>query len=193
VTAAYRTSFFNTSRHAEHGVSVASARAGNVIGGGDWGRDRLIPDVLAALGKGEPAIIRNPDAVRPWQHVLEPLSGYLRLAERLASGEGPGYSEAWNFGPSDDDARPVRWIVDWMVERWGGVASWVRDEREQPHEATFLKLDCSKSRARLGWAPRWNLATALSAIVDWQRAYLAGADMRAATLAQIRSYSGEVP
>lgn len=191
VTAAYRSSFFNPARHVQHGVAVASARAGNVIGGGDWARDRLIPDILSALGRGEPVVVRNPIAVRPWQHVLEPLSGYLRLAELLASNDGAAYAEAWNFGPVDDDARPVEWIVERMIERWDGASGWVRDEQPQPHEATYLKLDCSKARARLGWAPRWNLSTALSAIVDWQRAYVAGANMRATTLAQINDFESK--
>lgn len=188
VTAAYRSSFFNPARHAQHGVAVASVRAGNVIGGGDWARDRLIPDILSALGRGEPVVVRNPIAVRPWQHVLEPLSGYLCLAELLASNDGAAYAEAWNFGPVDDDARTVEWIVERMIERWDGASGWVRDEHPQPHEATYLKLDCSKARARLGWMPRWNLSTALSAIVDWQRAYVARADMRATTLAQIHDF-----
>jgi CDP-glucose 4,6-dehydratase len=192
VTAAYRSSFFNSARHAQHGVAVASARAGNVIGGGDWARDRLIPDLLSALTRGESVRIRNPHAVRPWQHVLEPLSGYLGLAEKLASGEGSSYGEAWNFGPADDDARPVQWIVERMIERWGGNASWVRDEEPQPHEANYLKLDCSKAHARLGWKPRWNLSNALSAIIDWQQAYAAGSDMRAKTLAQIRDFESQV-
>jgi CDP-glucose 4,6-dehydratase len=192
VTAAYRSSFFNPAQHTQHGVAVASARAGNVIGGGDWARDRLIPDLLSALGRGEAVRIRNPHAVRPWQHVLEPLSGYLSLAEKLASGEGSTYGEAWNFGPADDDARPVQWIVERMIERWGGNASWVRDEQPQPHEASYLRLDCSKARARLGWKPRWNLANALSAIIDWQRAYVDGTDMRIKTLAQIHDFESQV-
>lgn len=192
VTAAYRSSFFNPALHARHGVALASARAGNVIGGGDWARDRLIPDILSALGKGEPVRIRNPHAVRPWQHVLEPLSGYLRLAELLASGDGSAFSEAWNFGPADDDARPVQWIVERMIEKWGGASTWVRDEQPQPHEASYLKLDCSKARARLGWVPRWNLASALSAIIEWQRAYADGANMRAKTLAQIHDFESRL-
>lgn len=191
VTAAYRSSYFNPALYFQHGVAVASARAGNVIGGGDWARDRLIPDLLSALGGGEPVRIRNPHAVRPWQHVLEPLSGYLSLAEKLATGEGSTYGEAWNFGPADDDARPVQWIVERMIERWGGNARWVRDEQPQPHEADYLKLDCSKAHARLGWKPRWNLSNALSAIIDWQQAYAVGADMRVKTLAQINDFESQ--
>jgi len=193
VTASYRSSFFNPAQHARHGVAVASARAGNVIGGGDWARDRLIPDILSALGRGEPVQIRSPNAIRPWQHVLEPLSGYLRLAELLASNDGAAYCEAWNFGPAEDDVQPVQWIVERMIEQWGRNSQWVRDEAPQPHEATYLKLDCSKARARLGWGPRWNLVTALSAITDWHRAYVAGADMRAATLAQLHDFEFKTP
>lgn len=184
VTAAYRSSFF---AGAKCPVALAAARAGNVIGGGDWSRDRLIPDVLAAIQSGEAVRIRYPDAVRPWQHVLEPLSGYLALAERLCGDRGHGYAEAWNFGPADEDARPVRWIVEQMLERWGS-GSWTIDAQPQPHEATYLKLDFSKARARLGWRPRWNLADALDSIIDWQRAYLRGDDMRACTLSQIARF-----
>lgn len=188
VTAAYRSSFFNPAQHAQHGVAIATARAGNVIGGGDWARDRLVPDILAALGRGEPVRIRNPQAIRPWQHVLEPLSGYLRLAEVLASPDGAGFAEAWNFGPADDDAKSVEWIVTRLLERWGDSPGWVRHVAPQPHEAHYLKLDCSKASARLGWAPHWNLATALAAIVDWQRAVERGGDVRAITLAQISTH-----
>lgn len=188
VTAAYRSSYFNPAQHAQHGVAIATARAGNVIGGGDQARDRLVPDILAALGGGEPVRIRNPHAIRPWQHVLEPLSGYLRLAEALASPEGAGFAEAWNFGPADDDARPVAWIVNRLLECWGDSAGWVHDAAPQPHEAHYLKLDCSKARARLGWEPQWNLAVALAAIVDWQRAVAGGDDVRAITLAQISTH-----
>lgn len=192
VTAAYRSSYFNPTQHKQHGVAVATARAGNVIGGGDWARDRLIPDILWAIGRGQPVNIRNPDAIRPWQHVLEPLAGYLRLAERLASADGASYAEAWNFGPADDDARSVRWIVENLARQWHEPASWVVDAQPHPHEASYLKLDCSKARARLGWAPRWNLPKALTAIAEWQRAYLAGADCRKSTIAQIQAFASDV-
>lgn len=184
VTAAYRSSFFSGS---ERSVALATARAGNVIGGGDWSRDRLIPDILAAIGTGQAVRIRYPDSIRPWQHVLEPLSGYLVLAERLCDDEAQTYAKAWNFGPADDDARPVRWIVEQLLGRWGS-GSWTIDAQPRPHEATYLKLDCSKARSRLAWRPRWNLADALGAIVDWQRAHLRGDDMRALTLAQIARF-----
>lgn len=186
VTSAYRSSFF---ADGEFPVAIASVRAGNVIGGGDWSRDRLIPDLLAAIETGQSVCIRNPDAVRPWQHVLEPLSGYLALAERLFSDDGNNYAEAWNFGPTDEDARPVRWIVEKMLECWGS-GTWVRETQPQPHEASYLKLDCSKAHARLSWLPRWTLSEAIEAIVDWQRAYLRGEDMRTFTLSQIAYFEG---
>jgi CDP-glucose 4,6-dehydratase len=184
VTAAYRSSFYATSSRP---LALAAARAGNVIGGGDWSRDRLVPDILAAITSGEPVRIRYPDSIRPWQHVIEPLSGYLALAERLSAPDGAAYAEAWNFGPADDDARPVRWIVEQMLERWGS-GSWTVDAQPKPHEAGYLKLDWSKARTRLAWEPRWSLAEALSATVDWQRAYLRGDDIRALTMAQIARY-----
>ena len=188
VTAAYRASFFGASTPGRHPASVATARAGNVIGGGDWSRDRLLPDILAAIQAGRPAVIRYPNAIRPWQHVMEPLCGYLTLAERLVGEKGNAFAQAWNFGPDDEDARPVQWIVEQMLSRWGGESRWVCDEQPQPHEATHLKLDCSKAHDQLGWRPRWGLAVALTAIVDWQRAHANGTDMRQLTLAQIRQF-----
>ena len=187
VTASYRNSFFNPEKYAEHGVALASARAGNVIGGGDWAQDRLITDLMAAFMAGESVQIRNPAAIRPWQHVLEPLSGYLMLAESLYH-EGGDNAEGWNFGPNDTDARPVSWLVDELCRLWGLKKSWQQDVGEHPHEATYLKLDCSKARARLGWAPRWDLSATLQHIVDWYQAYLRHDDMRAVTLAQIKNY-----
>ena len=184
VTAAYRQSFFGSGGHS---ANVASGRAGNVIGGGDWALDRLIPDMVRATERGEPVFVRNPEAIRPWQHVLEPLSGYLTLAERLYE-NGSGLCDGWNFGPRDDDARPVRWIAERFTSLWGQGASWVQDNGNHPHEAHYLKLDCSKARAHLGWAPRWSLDRAISNIVDWHRAHQQGADMRHLTLQQIDSY-----
>lgn len=181
VTAAYRMSFLESA-----GVTVASARAGNVIGGGDWAKDRLVPDLIRAIGKGEPLRVRNPDAVRPWQHVLEPLSGYLQLAERL--GQDRRLSGSWNFGPAADDARSVQWIVDRLTALWGQGAAWEIDKRSHPHEAFQLTVDSSKARAVLCWKPRWALDRALESIVEWHKAHLAGADMRAMTLAQIGAY-----
>lgn len=188
ITAAYRNSFFNASLDASPRLALASARAGNVIGGGDWARDRLIPDILRALGAGESVAIRNPRAVRPWQHVLEPLSGYLQLAQRLYE-QGDRYSGAWNFGPRDDDAKPVQWIVDRFIERWGDGAHWHLDGTAHPHEAHHLRLDCSKAETYLDWRPRWHLGTALDAIIAWQRAFLAGDDMQAVTHGQIDQFT----
>jgi CDP-glucose 4,6-dehydratase len=185
VTSAYRRSFMR-----EAGIALASARAGNVIGGGDWATDRLIPDILRAIAKGEPVRIRYPHAIRPWQHVLEPLSGYLALAERLRE-DGQEVAEAWNFSPVEEDARPVHWIADYLTQAWGDGASWVQDGGEHPHEAQYLKLDSSKSRARLGWRPRWSLPVALDRIVAWHRASLEGADLATTCLAQIEDYSAD--
>lgn len=187
VSSAYRSSFFNPSDYARHGVALATVRAGNVIGGGDWARDRLIPDIVAAFEQGRPAIIRNPHAIRPWQHVLEPLRGYLMLAERLAE-EGTAYAEGWNFGPNDEDARPVGWIVEQMASRWGEGAAWTTDEGDHPHEAGFLKLDISKARGRLRWHPALRLGDALDMVVDWSRRRNDDADPRALCLSQIRAY-----
>ena len=187
VTACYRNSYFNAERYAEHGVALASGRAGNVIGGGDWARDRLIPDMLRAIGSGAPVRIRSPHAIRPWQHVLEPLSGYLTLAEQLFSA-GPACAEGFNFGPHDTDARPVEWIIERLCQQWGVVASWELDGAPQPHEATYLKLDCSKARSRLGWNPRWHLARTVESIVAWHQAAARGDDMRSMTLQQITEY-----
>jgi len=187
VSAAYRSSFFNPSQYAQHGVALATARAGNVIGGGDWAKDRLIPDILAAFEADKQVPIRNPHATRPWQHVLEPLRGYLTLAERLYA-DGPAFAEGWNFGPNSDDAKPVEWIVRQLAQRWGQGASWQVDAGEHPHEANYLKLDISKASQRLHWQPALRLNEALDLIVDWARARQTGADMHAATLAQIATY-----
>lgn len=182
VTAAYRRSFL-----AEAGISIATARAGNVIGGGDWAEDRLIPDMIHAITQGKSVGIRNPNSIRPWQHVLEPLSGYLLLAQKLFE-EGAGYSEGWNFGPNDEDAKPVQWIVDNLTQAWGDEANWMLDDSSHPHEAHYLKLDCSKAKARLKWQPRWRLAEAIEKICVWHKAHLAGSDMQAMCLHQIKQY-----
>lgn len=187
VTAAYRQSYFNPEKYAEHGVAIASGRAGNVIGGGDWAEDRLIPDIMRAITAGKSVHIRNPHAIRPWQHVLEPLSGYLILAQKLYE-DGATLAEGWNFGPNDEDAKTVQWIVEQLTVAWGEGASWVLDGGENPHEAHYLKLDCSKAKSRLDWHPRWRLDVALGAIVSWQKAYNSGQEMRVVTLNQIQSY-----
>lgn len=188
VTAAYRNSYFHPDKYKEHGVAIASGRAGNVIGGGDWADDRLIPDIMRAITAGKPVNIRNPHAIRPWQHVLEPLSGYLRLAQKLYE-EGASYAEGWNFGPNDEDAKHVQWIAEKLTNVWGEGASWALDGGEHPHEAHYLKLDCSKAKNRLDWHPRWHLEDALGAIIDWHRAYRDGKDMREVTLQQINAYN----
>lgn len=182
VTSAYRRSFFQ-----EKGIALGSARAGNVIGGGDWAQDRLIPDIVTAFKQGNLVSIRNPHAIRPWQHVLEPLRGYLTLAERLCE-FGPSYAEGWNFGPNDEDAKPVGWIVEQMAAIWGNGAQWQIAAGEHPHEANYLKLDISKARSRLDWHPSLRLNEALKLIIDWSKQHHAGADIRALTLAQIHSY-----
>lgn len=181
VTAAYRRSFLEPA-----GVHLASARAGNVIGGGDWAADRLVPDFLRALDAGRTLVIRSPLATRPWQHVLEPLSGYLILAERLFA-EGQPFAEAWNFGPEEIDARPVHWIVERLCSQVPGAA-WQCDAAPQPHEANTLKLDSSKAKVQLGWRPRWDLQNALGMTLAWHQAWKDGSDMSALSVSQIRQY-----
>lgn len=187
VTAAYRNSYFHPEQYESHGVAIGSGRAGNVIGGGDWAGDRLIPDMMRAITQGQPVSIRNPDSIRPWQHVLEPLSGYLILAQKLYE-EGASFAEGWNFGPNDDDAKPVQWILAHLTKAWGEGASWKLDGREHPHEAHYLKLDCSKAKSRLQWHPRWSLSEAIELICTWHKEYLSGGDMRAMCLEQIKQY-----
>jgi len=171
-------------------VGLASARAGNVIGGGDWAKDRLIPDILSAFEQGRPVVIRNPKSTRPWQHVLEPLSGYLVLAQKLY--ESPQeYAEGWNFGPDEDDAKPVDWILDYMVEHWSG-ASWRLDNNQHPHEAGYLKLDISKAKARLNWQPTWRLEQTLSRIIKWHQAWMNKENMQHMCLSEIKDFMREL-
>lgn len=183
ITAAYRNSFLE-----QKGIAVATARAGNVIGGGDWAADRLVPDILKAFEQNSVVQIRNPHATRPWQHVLEPLSGYLSLAEHLFT-QGSAYAEAWNFGPNDEDARPVQWIVEQLALCWGNGAAWLQDPGQHPHEANYIKLDISKAKSKLEWTPSWSLQTALQNITDWHRAWLSQEDMKKLCLYQILQYS----
>jgi CDP-glucose 4,6-dehydratase len=183
VTAAYRSSFFNYLGSAK----IASGRAGNVIGGGDWAEDRLIPDIFKSFENREPVMVRNPSATRPWQHVLEPLSGYLVLAERLYN-DGDEYAGGWNFGPDDDDVKPVRVIIEYLVEHWGAGASWIHDKSDQPHEAQLLKLDISKAKKILQWAPKWTLFSALDSIIEWEKAWVNGEDIKTVTLKQISEF-----
>jgi CDP-glucose 4,6-dehydratase len=187
VSAAYRSSFFNADNYDEHGVAIATVRAGNVIGGGDWAQDRLIPDILAAFEQKRKVEIRNPHAVRPWQHVMEPLRGYITLAEHLFE-RGPSFGEGWNFGPNDEDAKPVGWIVEKMAELWGANAQWQVDAGDHPHETHYLKLDISKAQSRIDWYPVLRLKDALVLITDWTKQCQAGVNMRQLTLAQLHTY-----
>jgi CDP-glucose 4,6-dehydratase len=187
VTSAYRQSYFSNEAYSKHQHALASARAGNVIGGGDWSEDRLIPDALKAFEAGKTLMIRNPLATRPWQYVLEPLSGYLILAQALYQ-DGIEFASAWNFGPRDEDARPVQDVVNLLIEKSPSGAQWEQDKSEQPHEAHFLKLDCSKADQLLGWRPKWSLETAVQNIADWQKAFLAKEDMQKISLKQIDAY-----
>ena len=181
VSSAYRRSFMQ-----EKNVGLATVRAGNVIGGGDWANDRLIPDILRAFEKNKPVVIRNPSSTRPWQHVLEPLSGYLVLAQALYE-DPTSYAEGWNFGPHDEDAKPVDWILNHMVASWPG-ASWQLDQDAHPHEAGYLKLDVSKAKVKLNWQPAWHLEHTLAKIVHWHQAWLNQEDMQALCLQEINEY-----
>ncbi len=195
VVSSWRRSFFHPARLASHGIAVASARAGNVVGGGDWAKDRIVPDAITALAAGRAIPVRNPDGVRPWQHVLEPLGGYLLLGARLAASE-PAESrarlcEAWNFGPRPEDARPVRAVVDAIVEGWGSGRWEDRRDPSAPHEAGLLRLSIEKAQGRLGWAPRWEFAETFRRTVEWYRAFHGGAskdDLAALCVRQIDDY-----
>jgi CDP-glucose 4,6-dehydratase len=187
VTSGYRQSFFSPEKYSKHKVAIASARAGNVIGGGDWSEDRLIPDAIKAFEAKEALMIRNPLATRPWQHVLEPLSGYLILAQALYE-KGVNFNGGWNFGPRDDDARSVQEVINLLIKGWGSAATWTQDQSEQPHEAHSLKLDCSKARQYLNWVPRWSLEQAIENIAQWQQAHQQQGNMHEISLKQIASY-----
>jgi len=187
VTTAWRSSYFNPEEYARHRVAIATARAGNVIGGGDWARDRLIPDCINALLENRPIRIRSPHAIRPWQHVMEPLSGYLLLARRLYE-QGCDYGGGWNFGSDSDDAWPVERIVRRLCDKWGNSARYVIDPGNHPHEAGYLMLDITKARTRLGWQPHWDLEQALDATLDWVQGYKAGCDLAEICRSQIDAY-----
>ena len=187
VTLAYRNSYFSKEDYGRHGVALASARAGNIVAGGDWAKDRLIPDSVKAFMANRLVKVRNPNALRPWQYVLEPLKGYLCLAEKLWE-HGPDFAEAWNFGPTDEDVKPVSWILEKLTELWGDGASWEPDTSQHPHEALCLKLDCSKARNLLGWSPKMSLLTALEWTVEWYKNYQRNQDMRHATETDIRRF-----
>ncbi len=184
--ASYRNSFYPVGQSNDK-TAIASARAGNVIGGGDWAEDRLVPDIVRALQNGEQVHIRNPNSIRPWQHVLEPLGGYLILAEKLVE-SGSKYSKAWNFGPLDKDAMPVQWIVKKMLKMWGENSSWVIDDGDHPHEANYLKLDSSRANSKLDWHQKWNLESSIKEIVDWHKAEKNYEDLNKICLDQIKKY-----
>jgi len=185
VASAYRRSFLQ-----DQGVGLASVRAGNVIGGGDWADDRLIPDILRSFEMNEPVVIRNPKATRPWQHVLEPLSGYLILAQKLYKDQKE-YAEGWNFGPNEKDVKPVDWILNKMISKWPN-SSWELDQNSSSHEASFLKLDISKAESRLGWKPVWELNQTLEKIIAWHRAWIDKKDMQAVCLSEIKEYTNDM-
>ena len=187
VTSSFRRSFFNPKDTGGHPVNIATARAGNVIGGGDWAKDRLIPDFIRSITLGEQLKIRNPYSIRPWQHVMEPLRGYLLLCEKLYN-DGSEFSDAWNFGPDDNDAKNVEWLTKTLCNFWGSGASYKIYNELKPHEANYLKLDCSKAKSVLGWYPKWNIETALRAVVEWNKSYLNKSDMRIVSLSQIAQY-----
>jgi len=187
VTSAYRRSYFEQEVATDNGTAVASVRAGNVIGGGDWGKDRLVPDIMAAFIKGEAVVIRSPNAIRPWQHVLEPLNGYLCLAERLWTDSK--YAEAWNFGPQNQEMQPVRWVVERLAKLWGEGAEWqMESDRPNLHESTVLKLDSSKARMLLRWRSMLDIFSALEWVVEWYKNYHEDYNMRELTEAQIDRY-----
>lgn len=184
VTSAYRQSYFSGPNSSNN---IATARAGNVIGGGDWTKDRLIPDAIKAFEGGLPLMIRNPLATRPWQHVLEPLSGYLLLAQALYE-KGSSFASAWNFGPRDGDNRVVHEVIDLMISDWGDSARWEEEVSDQPHEANLLKLECSKACAELGWVPKWDLEIAMQKIIQWQKSFQTKENMQEVSLLQISQY-----
>jgi len=192
VTSAYRDSFFPPTLLDQHGIAVATARAGNAIGGGDWTSDQLIPDLMTAFLEGYPCPIRNPSAIRPWQFVIEPLRGYLMLAERLAQ-DAARFAGGWNFGPAGADAKPVSWIADELAQSWGNGASWKRDTAVHPPEAHFLRLDASKASTYLEWHPLLSLRQALGWIVEWYRAFQRGGDLKMLTRMQIERYEALTP
>jgi len=187
VTQSYLQSFFNPDDYTKHGVAIASARAGNVIGGGDWGVDRLIPDCIKAFTEKKEIMIRYPNATRPWQHVLEPLYGYLLLAQHLYEGKGR-YMGGWNFGSDDENSKPVHWIVDKIVELWGEDLSWTTHDGPHLKEANILTLNCSKAKEQLHWESKYDLETALKNTIDWYKAFRDKKDMAEYTLGQINAY-----
>jgi CDP-glucose 4,6-dehydratase len=192
VSMAYRNSFFNIDKYQAHGVALATARAGNVIGGGDWAEDRLIPDFMRAIEAKRKVSIRNPHAIRPWQHVLEPIKGYLMLCQKLYE-NGPNFSQSFNFGPDEKDAKNVEWIAGHLVKTWGeGAAYEIASNASSLHEAHFLKLDCTKARTQLSWQPKWNINKALDEICAWHKAHINGEDMYKYSLNVIKMYAIDI-
>tara|TARA_B100000745_G_C20122131_1_gene384216 strand:+ start:207 stop:1274 length:1068 start_codon:yes stop_codon:yes gene_type:complete len=188
VTSAFRNSFFNRSNYEEHGIAVASVRAGNAIGGGDWAENRLVPDIIRSILDKKPIKIRSANAVRPWQHVLEPLRGYLELTEKIWK-DNSEYSGGWNFGPNDKDVKPVSWIVENIIKMWGDDIQWIANNENCQHETSFLKLDCSKSKSGLKWNPKIDLELGLKWTVDWYKQYEQKNDLKKFTENQIEEYS----
>ncbi len=191
ITAGYRSSFFNNEKYNEHGVAIATARAGNVIGGGDWSTDRLIPDVIRSIELGNQIVIRNPSSIRPWQHVLDPLHGYLCLSQKLYD-YGPSFAEPWNFGPNHSDCRTVKWIVERLIKIWGNSSTWISSDELNHHESQILKLDISKSREKLDWCASLNLEDSLELVVDWYKKRSQGVNIRDLTLNQIINYQSNL-
>jgi len=183
----YRDSFFHSERYEEHKTGIASARAGNVIGGGDWAEDRLIPDSISSIVNGKNINLRNPYATRPWQHVLEPVFGYLFLAENLFE-RGGEFSEGWNFGPNVNDAKTVSWMVDSLIQTWGSDIEWKQDKEPSPHEAHYLKLDCSKAEERLKWQPILSPSEAIELVVSWHKSFISNESMREVSIKQIKDF-----
>lgn len=187
INTAYMRSYFNPEEYERHGIALASARSGNVIGGGDWSEDRLIPDCIKAFLQKKVVTIRYPDAVRPWQHVLEPLYGYLLLAQQLYQ-KKIEFIGGWNFGPNDEDARPVSWLVEKIAVLWGRGAAWAIDKNSHPHEARYLKLDCKKARSELRWFSALDIHKALVETMDWYKRYYNSEDMASFSVSQIMDY-----
>ena len=185
VSTAYRKSFLQ-----DAGIALATARAGNVIGGGDWAKDRIVPDAMRAFMENKPLLVRNPTATRPWQHVLEPLAGYLMLSQKLIE-QPENFSEGWNFGPNEEDAQPVSMLTDIMANSWGEGAQCRMDKGDHPHEAQYLKLDCTKAKNLLQWEPIWRLERALNETVLWYRAWHQNKNMNEFTINQINAYQQE--
>ncbi|RDJ32169.1 MAG: CDP-glucose 4,6-dehydratase [Crenarchaeota archaeon] len=187
ITSSYRNSFFNIKKQSEHNIGIASVRAGNVIGGGDWNKDRLIPDIIKGIINKKPIKIRNPDSIRPWQHVLDPLYGYMMLAEKLWK-SGSKFSEAWNFGPDVNESKTVKWIVKKIIEKWPEKICWIKENNMNKHEEEFLKLNCTKAKTKLGWIPKLNTNESLEWVVEWYKNYEEKKDMREITEQQIKRF-----